>query len=877
MWKPRTNTLELLSILTTKSDLPSPEQHTGGDGSQANALDSSSEGIHCLSFSVNMETANMIFQSEVNQCVVEKMEKKLFTSLLLFTMFSGISFAGITTESPLSIGQTLSSSNKIYELGFFSPPDNSQNQYVGIWFKGIIPRVVVWVANREKPVTDSTAHLAININGSLLLLDGKHGVVWSTRESSASNGSRAELSDEGNLIVTDNVSGRRLWESFENLGDTLLPFSPLTYNLATGEKRVLTSWKSYTDPSRGDFVAHITSQVPSQLFTMRGSTPYYRTGPWAKTRFSGIPLMDETLASPFSFQQDANGSGSFSYVDRSSKLSRLLITSEGTLMRFRHIGTEWEVSYQAPANPCDVYSVCGPFGLCIMSDSPKCKCFKGFVPKFPEEWNRGNWTGGCLRRTELDCQGNSTGKLANVFHPVANIKPPDFYTFVSSVDAEDCYQSCLHNCSCLAFAYIRGIGCLIWNQELIDVMQFSAGGEILSIRLARSELGGNKHKKTILAIAVSISLFVILGSAAYGFYRYKVKHNAIITTDASEDSWRKGLKPQDVPGLNFFEMNTIETATNNFSLSNKLGQGGFGSVYKGKLQDGKEIAVKRLSSSSGQGKEEFMNEIVLISKLQHKNLVRILGCCIEGEERLLIYEFMLNKSLDTFLLDSRKRLEIDWPKRFGIIQGIARGLLYLHRDSRLKVIHRDLKVSNILLDEKMTPKISDFGLARMFQGTEYQDNTRRVVGTLGYMAPEYAWTGTFSEKSDIYSFGVLLLEIISGEKISRFSYGAEGKTLLAYAWESWYENGGIDLLDKDVANSCQPLEVKRCVQIGLLCVQHQPADRPNTLELLSLLTTTSDLQSPEQPTFALHKRDDRYLCKGLSTVDEITQSAILGR
>ncbi|WZZ28039.1 hypothetical protein YC2023_011440 [Brassica napus] len=738
----------------------------------------------------------------------KQMEKKLFTSLLLFTMFSGISFAGITTESPLSIGQTLSSSNEIYELGFFSPPDNSQNQYVGIWFKGIIPRVVVWVANREKPVTDSTAHLAININGSLLLLDGKHGVLWSTRESSASNGSRAELSDEGNLIVTDNVSGRRLWESFENLGDTLLPFSPLTYNLATGEKRVLTSWKSYTDPSRGDFVAHITPQVPSQLFTMRGSTPYYRTGPWAKTRFSGIPLMDETLASPFSFQQDANRSGSFSYVDRSSKLSRLLITSEGTLMRFRHIGTEWEVSYQAPANPCDVYGVCGPFGLCIMSDSPKCKCFKGFVPKFPEEWNRGNWTGGCIRRTELDCQGNSTGKLANVFHPVANIKPPDFYTFVSSVDAEDCYQSCLHNCSCLAFAYIRGIGCLIWNQELIDVMQFSAGGEILSIRLARSELGRNKHKKTILAFAVSISLFVILGSAAYGFYRYKVKHNAIITTDASEDSWRrKGLKPQDVPGLNFFEMNTIETATNNFSLSNKLGQGGFGSVYKGKLQDRKEIAVKRLSSSSGQGKEEFMNEI------------------------------------------------IDWPKRFSIIQGIARGLLYLHRDSRLKVIHRDLKVSNILLDEKMTPKISDFGLARMYQGTEYQDNTRRVVGTLGYMAPEYAWTGTFSEKSDIYSFGVLLLEIISGEKISRFSYGEEGKTLLAYAWESWYENGGIDLLDKDVANSY----------------------RPNTLELMSLLTTTSDLQSPEQPTFSVHKRDDRYLCKGLSTVNEITQSAILGR
>ena len=211
-----------------------------------------------------------------------------FVCLLLFVMLLSFTYAAITPTSPLSIGQTLSSSNEIYELGFFSPPDNSQNQYVGIWFKGIIPRVVVWVANREKPVTDSTAHLAININGSLLLLDGKHGVVWSTRESSASNRSRAELSDEGNLIVTDNVSGRRLWESFENLGDTLLPFSPLTYNLATGEKRVLTSWKSYTDPSRGDVVAHITPQVPSQLFTMRGSTQG-RLRAWGKGAWAPGP------------------------------------------------------------------------------------------------------------------------------------------------------------------------------------------------------------------------------------------------------------------------------------------------------------------------------------------------------------------------------------------------------------------------------------------------------------------------------------------------------------------------------------------------------------------------------------------------------------
>ncbi|KAG7585013.1 Bulb-type lectin domain superfamily [Arabidopsis thaliana x Arabidopsis arenosa] len=802
-----------------------------------------------------------------------------FASLLLFTIFLSFSYAGITRESPLSIGQTLSSSNGVYELGFFSP-NNSHNQYVGIWFKGIIPQVVVWVANREKPVTSSTANLTISSNGSLLLFNENNSVVWSIGEIFASNGSRAELTDNGNLVVIDNASGRTLWESFEHFGDTILPFSTMMYNLATGEKRVLTSWKSHTDPSPGDFMVQITPQVPSQACTMRGSTTYWRSGPWAKTRFTGIPVMDDTYTSPFSLQQDANGSGSFTYFERNFKRSYIMITSEGSLKIFQHNGRDWELNFEAPENSCDFYGLCGPFGFCVNKSVPsKCKCFEGFVPKYIEEWKRGNWTDGCVRRTELHCQGNSTGKNVNDFYHIANIKPPDFYEFASFVNAEGCYQICLHNCSCLAFSYINGIGCLMWNQDLMDAVQFSAGGEILSIRLASSELGGNKRNKIIVASIVSLSLFVILAFAAFCFWRYRVKHNVSAKTSkiASEEAWKNDLEPQDVSGLKFFEMNTIQTATNNFSLSNKLGQGGFGSVYKGNLQDGKEIAVKRLSSSSGQGKEEFMNEIVLISKLQHKNLVRILGCCIEGEERLLIYEFLLNKSLDTFLFDSRKRLEIDWPKRFNIIKGIARGLHYLHRDSCLRVIHRDLKVSNILLDEKMNPKISDFGLARMYQGTEYQDNTRRVAGTLGYMSPEYAWTGMFSEKSDIYSFGVLLLEIISGEKISRFSYGDEGKTLIAYAWECWSGTGGVDLLDQDVADSCHPVEVERCVQIGLLCVQHQPADRPNTLELLSMLTTTSELPSPKQPTFVLHTIDDESPAKSLYTVNEMTQSVILGR
>ncbi|XP_075667339.1 G-type lectin S-receptor-like serine/threonine-protein kinase At1g11330 isoform X2 [Castanea sativa] len=235
---------------------------------------------------------------------------------------------------------------------------------------------------------------------------------------------------------------------------------------------------------------------------------------------------------------------------------------------------------------------------------------------------------------------------------------------------------------------------------------------------------------------------------------------------------------QELPLFNF-EM--LVRATNDFHLSSKLGQGGFGPVYKGKLSDGQEIAVKRLSRTSAQGLEEFMNEVVVISKLQHRNLVRLLGCCVEGEERMLLYEYMPNKSLDAFLFDPHKERLLDWKKRFNIIEGIGRGLLYLHRDSRLRIIHRDLKASNILLDKELNPKISDFGMARIFGSDEDQANTNRVVGTYGYMSPEYAMEGRFSEKSDVFSFGVLLLEIVSGRRNTSFYNDEQSQSLLGLA------------------------------------------------------------------------------------------------
>ncbi|VVA40037.1 PREDICTED: G-type lectin S-receptor, partial [Prunus dulcis] len=266
----------------------------------------------------------------------------------------------------------------------------------------------------------------------------------------------------------------------------------------------------------------------------------------------------------------------------------------------------------------------------------------------------------------------------------------------------------------------------------------------------------------------------------------------------------KGLQNDGKLGNNLtvFRYASVVAATTNFSEENKLGQGGFGPVYKGKLVSGQEIAVKRLSRCSGQGTSEFKNELILISELQHTNLVQLFGFCIHGEERMLIYAYMPNKSLDYFLFDSTRAMLLDWTKRFNIIEGIAQGLLYLHKYSRMRVIHRDLKASNILLDEYMKPKISDFGLARIFAHNELEASTNRIVGTYGYMSPEYAMEGIFSIKSDVYSFGVLMLEIISGRRNSSFYNADRVLNIVGYAWELWKEGRGLELMDPTLKDSC---------------------------------------------------------------------------
>ncbi|CAN1224392.1 G-type lectin S-receptor-like serine/threonine-protein kinase At4g27290 [Linum perenne] len=492
----------------------------------------------------------------------------------------------------------------------------------------------------------------------------------------------------------------------------------------------------------------------------------------------------------------------FSFFDHDpSVMVRMVLDDSGMFKRFvwHENDGQWREFWSVPKYRCDLYGQCGDYGICdpLKINAFECQCLPGYEPKSPRDWSLRDGSSGCIRKRLWS--SNSCG-VGDGFVKVEHVKLPDTCgaQWVHNISSKvDCERMCLRNCSCTAYATIRN------DLKASSCLHWI--GELVDTTKRESFDGYDLH----------------------------------VRVDAFD---------------------AIYAATENFSPTKILGQGGFGSVYKGCLPDGLEIAVKRLSKNSGQGIEEFKNEIRLIAKLQHRNLVKLLGCCMEGDEQILVYEYMPNNSLDSFLFDESKKPCLDWRKRVDIILGVARGILYLHHDSRVRVIHRDLKTSNILLDEGMNPKISDFGLARIYKGDHISDKTIRVVGTYGYMSPEYAVFGKFSSKSDVFSFGVMLLEIISGRKISAFCKEDPSLNLITYVWELWRENRALETIDLTIMESCPPNEALRWIQIALLCVQEDPRNRPTMLTVILMLNGEACLPSPGQPAFVLRKRcDDQYL------------------
>ncbi|CAL9018306.1 unnamed protein product [Prunus brigantina] len=858
----------------------------------------------------------------------ERMRALKYCSTVLLCLSLLTLFPVVTSKDTLSQtqllqhDQTLVSASDVFELGLFKP-GTTTDWYLGIWYKKIQEKTVVWVANRDTPLSNSySATLKIGDHGNLVLVDEEtKKIAWSSNETQAVN-PIAQLLDSGNLVLKEANSTRNgttdefLWQSFDYPTNTLLPDMKLGWNLSTGLDRYITSWKSIEDPSTGDFSFKLNHQGFPEIFLWNKQNITYRSGPWNGERFSGVPEMTASNNIRFNFVAKPDEVYySYSILGNLGPIySRLTVSPTGDLQRFIWIESAkiWNQYWYAPKDQCDSFRECGPYGVCDSNASPVCKCLEGFGPKNLQAWNLRDGSDGCVRTTELGC-------LKDKFLVLENMKLPESGgSFVDmNMSLEACKKTCLENCNCTAYSDARisngeGTGCVMWTGKLMDLRQYAEGGQSFYVRLADSELDGDhgKAKRVIMIVVITVSICCILllsGLVIY-FIRKRNLNLPIVHRESSklkgsfERNWDSLLSEvvissrrdfcslersnDELDQLPLFDFNTLAVATDNFSNRNKLGEGGFGCVYKGTLVDGQEVAVKRLSTNSGQGTEEFQNEVELIARLQHRNLVRLLGFCIDEDEKMLTYEYMENKSLHSILFNRAKRSMLDWQKRFKIICGIARGLIYLHQDSRLRIIHRDLKASNILLDGDLAPKISDFGMARLFCNDQTEENTRRVVGTFGYMAPEYAMDGLFSTKSDVFSFGVLVLEIISGKKNKGFYSSNTELNLLGNAWKLWNEGKGLEMIDPDVGESYSHTEVLRCMQVGLLCVQERADDRPTMASVVLMLSsgTATTMPNPKNPGFCLERTESAVEADSSSdkqeegySVNQVTISTQVGR
>ncbi|RZC16510.1 G-type lectin S-receptor-like serine/threonine-protein kinase isoform C, partial [Glycine soja] len=618
----------------------------------------------------------------------------MYTTLFCFmATFSSQHTVTITLNQSLQFNDTLVSLDGTFEAGFFNF-ENSRHQYFGIWYKRISARTVVWVANRDVPVQNSTAVLKLTDQGNIVILDGSRGRVWSSNLSRIAGKPVMQLLKTGNLVVKDGEGTKNiLWQSFDYPGNTFLPGMKLKSNLVTGPYNYLTSWRDTEDPAQGEFSYRIDIRGMPQLVTAKGATIWYRAGSWNGYLFTGVSWQRMHRFLNFSFES-TDKEVSYEYETwNSSILTRTVLNPMGSSERFLWSDEtqSWLTIATRPVDECEYYAVCGVNSNCNINDFPICKCLQGFIPKFQAKWDSSDWSGGCVRRIKLSCHGGDG------FVKYSGMKLPDTSSswFNKSLSLEECKTLCLRNCSCTAYANLDirdgGSGCLLWFDNIVDMRNHTDRGQEIYIRLDISELcifcsnsiaciislilqkyiicyvgsDRNEWNGILLSSIIECFLFHFIQNAVFSFsnLEYEMGNQrrnknmnrkklagilagliafviglTILVWATSSFIKRMNLgKPEIIKKLihwkhmketeendiqTIFDFSTIDIATNHFSDRNKLGEGGFGPVYKGILEDGQEIAVKRLSKTSRQGTEEFKNEVKLMATLQHRNLIQ---------------------------------------------------------------------------------------------------------------------------------------------------------------------------------------------------------------------------------------------------------------
>ncbi|XP_039821162.1 receptor-like serine/threonine-protein kinase SD1-8 isoform X3 [Panicum virgatum] len=592
----------------------------------------------------------------------------IFPVLLLFLRASAAAIASDTlnTGGNITDGETLVSAAGSFTLGFFSPTGVPAKRYLGIWFAAS-PEAVCWVANRDTPLSNNTAGvLEIAATGILRLLDGGSGqTAWSSN-TTRSAPAVAQLLDTGNLVVREQSGGDVLWQSFDHPSNTLLAGMRLGMDPRTGAEWSLTSWRAPNDPAPGDCRRALDTRGLPDCVSWQGGVKKYRTGPWNGLWFSGVPEMasySELFSNEVVVRADE-----VAYIFNATAdapFSRLVLNEVGVLQRLAWdpASRVWNTFAQAPRDVCDDYAMCGAFGLCNVNTASTlfCSCIAGFSPVNPSQWSMRESGGGCRRNVPLEC-GNGT--TTDGFMVVRGVKLPDTdnTTVDMSATLGQCRARCFANCSCVAYAAadIRGggagSGCVMWTNYIVDV-RYVDKGQDLYVRLAKSEFAKEKRMDvTRIVLPVLASVLALTAACLYLVWICRLRGQR-----RNNNVQKKEILGDENLELPFVSFGDIVIATNNFSEANMLGEGGFGKVYKGMLDQKKEVAIKRLGQGSGQGVEEFRNEVLLIAKLQHRNLVRLLGCCIHGDEKLLIYEYLPNKSLDCFIFGLSLSHIKNWP------------------------------------------------------------------------------------------------------------------------------------------------------------------------------------------------------------------------
>ncbi|XP_057475010.1 G-type lectin S-receptor-like serine/threonine-protein kinase At2g19130 [Actinidia eriantha] len=743
----------------------------------------------------------------------------------------------ISANQSLSGDQTIVSAGGNFELGFYNP-GNSSSYYICMWYKKVSTRTVAWVANRDSPISDKYSSVLMIRDGNLVLLNAPNQIpIWSTNHTHPSPISViAVLGDDGNLVLKEGFNSTEpIWQSFDYPTHTWLPGSKIAYNKRTNTHQRLTSWKNIEDPSTGLFSLNLDANNSQYLIMWNGSEQYWTSGPWNGQIFSLVPEMRANYIYNFSYVDNENESYFMYYLYNPSIISRFIMDVSGQVKQLTWLENtkEWNLFWSQPRQQCEVYAFCGAFGTCNQIIQPFCNCLRGFSPKSMADWNLSDYSGGCARTNLFQCENPmASNKDSDRFWEYPNMRLPEHPQALAVNSATECKSSCLSNCSCTAYAYDSD-NCSVWFGELVNLQQLGGNdgsGSTLYLRLAASEFSSAKSNKEIVIGAVVGSAVVLLVLV-------------VIVIWTRQRRLVGSMKPVE-GSLIAFGYRDLQTATKNFS--EKLGGGGFGSVFKGTLPDSTVVAVKKLESIN-QGEKQFRTEVSTIGTIQHVNLVRLRGFCSEGNKKLLVYDYMQNGSLDSHLFQEKDGKVLDWKIRYQIALGTARGLAYLHEKCRDCIIHCDIKPENILLDVELCSKVADFGLAKLI-GREFSRVLTTMRGTRGYLAPEWISGVAITAKADVYSYGMMLFELISGRRNSEQSEDGKVKFFPTWAASVVVEGGNlISLLDYRLGENADAEELRRIARVACWCIQDDENNRPTMGQVVQILEGVLEVNPPPLP------------------------------